>query len=181
MRRFSTIASCCALFGCFVGVIAAGQGTDEVPDLGDVRYSVLDETHFRAIHGSGWVLMDGRSINGTVLCEAQGLCVLPDSRGVFIRGMNLSRSGSTGDPDGDRPLGVYQRDTLASHRHRVAGSDWSDQNTDGLSSKDANVIAGRWNFPEFRYFDNKGLIENTGGNETRPRNIALYTYIRVAK
>ena len=141
--------------------------------LGDVRYSVLPPANFRNLNGDGWQLMDGRNINGSDLCTEFGTCQIPDARGVFIRGMNVGRDQASGDPEGNRGVGSYQSDNIESHthglHHRIIG-DTRGGFTHGVA---AGGGSGSIHDIGIRTTDAKG------GNETRPRNIALYVYIKV--
>jgi len=111
--------------------------------------------------------MDGRDITGSQLCQYTGVCTLPDARGVFIRGMNVNRSRDTGDPSGNRPVGNFQNDEFKSHSH---------------SYVNAGVWARSWkgddSGPKTAH-KQQGDTSKRGGVETRPRNIALYTYIKI--
>lgn len=42
---------------------------------------------------------------------------LPDSRGVFLRGMNEGRDSISGDVAVKRTVGTYQADALRTHAH----------------------------------------------------------------
>lgn len=135
--------------------------------LGNVEYSVLNEEKFRELNGKEWVLMDGRNIAKSKLCKFSGLCDVPDARGVFVRGMNEKRQGKLGDPDGDRVVGEYQQDSFKSHHHQYVNSGVWGRSWRGSSEG-----------PKTAY-EQAGNTNNTGGTETRPRNIALYTYIKI--
>lgn len=145
--------------------------------VGEVRYSVLNPEQFIAIYGKTWVLLDGRNINGTDLWKVSKLVNIPDGRGVFVRGSNMKRDTQTGDPDGDRTVGSYQTDAFATHTHKYSDAHY------------AEVQCGN-----IGLFGNKGdsdndnnrcttdqVTEASGGSETRPRNIVLYTYVKVNK
>lgn len=136
--------------------------------VGQVIYSILNPAQFEASLPASerkkWALLDGRAIAGSKLAECLGgVDKLPDARGMFFRAMNFGRPD--GDPDGDRPVGGYQPDELASHAHNYINSSGGPAGTakdgpHGVAQRSAQTTA-------------------TGGNETRPRNIALYVYIRI--
>lgn len=143
--------------------------------IGDVKYSVLNPENFVRENGKGWVLMDGRNINNTDLFRLTRLNNIPDGRGVFIRNMNAGRSVAEGDPAGNRAMGSYQADEIKTHTHQYSDAHYAEVNcgNQGL-------------------FGNKGESDNdngrcvttqttvaSGGPESRPRNIALYAYIKV--
>jgi hypothetical protein len=100
---------------------------------------------------SGWVQADGD--NGT-----------PDLRGQFIRGRNTFDDGATTrsdgkqDPDGTRSMGDYQADEFKSHTHSGVPSSANGFLSD-IGGNAARTLSG-----------NTGA---TGGNETRPKNVAL--------
>lgn len=84
--------------------------------------------------------------------------ILPDLRGEFIRGWDDSRGVDSG-----RAFGTAQADELESHNHTSAtfavGSGGS---ATVLQSNAAGA----------------GVVQNTGGSETRPRNVALLACIK---
>jgi len=143
--------------------------------IGDVKYSVLEPTKFTKINGEGWVLMDGRSIEGSDLFTETGFKTAYDAQGVFIRGLNLKRDVKTGDPDGEkRLLGSYQWDMVIDHKHTFKGTgtgprlggDYKGNGVALQQMETANPISTNGDIP-------------TSGSETRPKNIALYTYIKI--
>lgn len=106
---------------------------------------------------AGWTQADGN--NGT-----------PDLRGVFLRGLNTFdagltvRSDGSQDPDGaGRTIGNYQPDQFRSHTHTTQRGDWGSMMGGGTPDDIG------W------YATNTGAA---GGNETRPRNVALIFCMR---
>ena len=91
---------------------------------------------------------------------------LPDLRGEFIRGWDDSRGVDSG-----RNFGSFQSDELKQHRHPLVGNDrgtiGSQKFAPGLFKDDAERTASDSNSIGF-----------AGGNETRPRNIALLACIK---
>lgn len=158
-----------------IGHAQSSHGT-----VGDVKYSILEEEQFRIVHDSTWVLMDGRTISGTALNQLinQDAYSLPDARGVFIRGMNMNRDAATGDTDGNRPVGKWQVDGIKKHVHKFRDAWFAEVNcgwggTLGSKSSDSDNVKCEEEDTTYDR-DEDGLI-----NETRPRNIALYIYIKV--
>jgi hypothetical protein len=94
---------------------------------------------------SGWVPADGT--NGT-----------PDLRGSFIRGV-----GTNSDGTASGAFGVKQVDDFKSHSHTLNGGPM------GIYFGGTNMANG------YGRFDVSGAmsIGNTGGTETRPKNVAL--------
>lgn len=126
--------------------------------------TVADPTDFDS-EKSKWVLADGRNVDGS---EYAGKVKpqLPDLRGMFLRGMNEGRTD--GDPDQDRQVGSYQADAFAKHDHNL-----------------------KFHYRSFKGDGGKGrpaLDEGTspkpvtpiqGNRETRPKNVAVYFYIKI--
>ena len=107
---------------------------------------------------AGWIPADGT--NNT-----------KDLRGVFIRGMESFNAGATStttDPDrsGSNTLGSYQGDMYASHNHTftVTGAPMS------IYYGGTNMANG---YGTFDVGWMGGTIGYNGGNETRPKNVAL--------
>ena len=84
---------------------------------------------------------------------------LPDLRGEFIRGYDNGRNVDTG-----RLLGSAQTDAFESHSH-----------SGGQIGAPSGVA---WSNPASDLVPDGGQTGNTGGTETRPRNIAMYYIIR---
>lgn len=126
----------------------------------------------------GWLVCDGTTVSrttyarlfaaiGTTFGAGNGSTTfrIPDLRGEFIRALDLGRGVDAG-----RVLGSFQAGEIQSHKHfgkNIAGSDGIPDTgfTAGerLGSGDGN--------PAFE-------TTNTGGSETRPRNVALLVCIR---
>lgn len=126
----------------------------------------------------GWIVCDGATVSrttyarlfaaiGTTFGAGNGSTTfrLPDLRGEFIRALDLGRGVDAG-----RTLGSFQAGEIQSHKHfgkNIAGSD-------GLP--DSGFTAGE----RLGSGDGNPAFEttNTGGSETRPRNVALLYCIR---
>lgn len=176
-----------------LGFLAFGHQTAPPPQgaLGDVKYSILPPDQFKRENGDGWEVLNGDNqvLIGSDLQKSYGIQHLPDARGVFIRGLNLRRDSRSGDPDSTRIAGSPQDDAFQGHYHSFNGNAHTADVTDppgdwlqvskrvrGLSQTTAN-------------FENQNYVKspkNDGANgeprtatETRPKNIALYTYVKV--
>jgi microcystin-dependent protein len=122
----------------------------------------------------GYLLANGAAVSKTVYAdlyaaiggtygEGSTTFTLPDLRGEFIRGLDNGRGIDTG-----RTLGSAQADELKSHDHNI----YRGNNTPVALNATADSTMG----------PNVGdlLIKtaNTGGSETRPRNIAMNFIIK---
>lgn len=90
---------------------------------------------------------------------------LPDFRGEFRRGWDDGRG-----VDKNRVFGSAQADEFRSHNHRLYGCD-------PVDNQQLTAPALYPDGPE-RVTEATGVIEKTGGVETRPRNIAVLTCIK---
>ena len=120
---------------------------------------------------------DGRSILGSQLSNT-GLSNVPDLRGRFLRGLNTMYNHGevhplnleTADPDGEhRMVGDYQADEVKSHKHSYT------TNSDGNPNGPAPDVPLTW----ARNGKEKRETDQGGGKESRPRNVAVYYYIRI--
>jgi len=115
--------------------------------------------------GSNWVNLGGGIPNGTIAAFATASCPsgwaeYTPARGRFLRGIDPT---GTLDPDGIRTPGSTQEDMFESHSHRIRDNDGS--NTPNEPSLDDG--GSNW---EYTY---QGKVEATGGDETRPKNVAV--------
>ena len=123
--------------------------------------------------------MQGQDISGSDLSIISGIVRLPDARGVFIRSMNLGRESGSGDPEGNREVGDFQADAFQGHKHfnqriGVYKGEESPNNPHQryvINPHPANESAGNYN---------AGYGKPRISNETRPRDIVLYTYIKIS-
>jgi hypothetical protein len=87
--------------------------------IGDSKSAFMTEEEFRDENGPGWILSDGRDVAGSRFASLRGVSVVPDARGMVLRGKNNGRSTAIGDVDGERPIGAQQVDTMQRHRHSI--------------------------------------------------------------
>lgn len=121
---------------------------------------------------TSYVPCDGRSIVGSKLHRITRMTNAPDLRGKFIRGLNqFFNDGeprfdpTRGDTDAGRVVASYQADDFKSHNHSVFNV---------IDVKDGNEKSAIGLNP-----GNPRETGLTGGQETRPRNIAVYFYIKI--
>jgi len=134
---------------------------------------------------SSYAPCDGRSIAGSSLeiKTNHGITHAPDLRGKFVRGLNVIYSvgqplpfdpATNGDPQSNRVVGDFQGDAFRQHVHGYQRyvprtetniSNDTDQRHTGAESNNTA--------------DNTGGANTGGGDETRPRNIAVYFYIKI--
>jgi hypothetical protein len=120
-----------------------------------------------------WVLADGRTAT-TEYFQTTGDNKIPDLRGQFLCGLNSGRADGKEDPEGnDRLTGSYQVDTVKNHNHTNGIFKhlltYSSLNTVATT----NVSVGE---PDLVQSD---TLKPYGGLETRPKNSAVYWYIKV--
>jgi hypothetical protein len=186
-----------SLFGAFLFMLygasyrpqTTAAGIVDHYKVGDVVYSLLDPPNFFRLHGgvdaygeTKWRGLYGSTLSANTdlrkyfSTQLIGGTNLPDARGVFLRGMNEDRSTSTGDANGNRNIGVSQSDMVGSHSHTSTMRTYPASFTNGglvpaIEAQSPIPSQGR----------NPITIGPDGGPETRPRNIALYIYIKVSE
>ncbi|MBB9035587.1 tail fiber protein [Escherichia coli] len=137
---------------------------------------------------TGWLKCNGAAFSSEMypkLAQAYPTNKLPDLRGEFIRGWDDGRGIDAG-----RALLSFQTGMLEKHRHIVVAND-------GYDTKDEWELATifKKTYTQGRGLDatstggslipsptlhSRGSIGNTGGSETRPRNIAFNYIVRAA-
>lgn len=155
------------------------------PNIGDIVSSIFPESLFVRLHGPGWVLADGRDVTGTKYAFL-GSSKVPDLRGMFLRGMNAGRTDQYADPGGNRVVGSYEDDTTAlpklgfrttnagTHNHggKYVG------NGPGMHQTGPHGGPAYDSQPISMDGDHSHILTD-GDPETRPKNVAVYFYIRV--
>lgn len=137
---------------------------------------------------TGWLKCNGAAFSAEEypeLAKAYPTNKLPDLRGEFIRGWDDGRGIDAG-----RVLLSIQTGMLEKHRHIVVANDGYDTKdewelatifkktyTQGRGLDAANTGGSLIPSPTLH---SRGSIGNTGGSETRPRNIAFNHIVRAA-
>ncbi|MCS2083747.1 tail fiber protein [Escherichia coli] len=137
---------------------------------------------------TGWLKCNGAAFSSEKypnLAKAYPTNKLPDLRGEFIRGWDDGRGVDAG-----RALLSIQTGMLEKHRHIVVANDGYDTKdewelatifkktyTQGRGLDAANTGGSLIPSPTLH---SRGSIGNTGGSETRPRNIAFNYIVRAA-
>lgn len=130
---------------------------------------------------TGWLSCDGSAVSRTTYATLYGLIGtlygsgdgsttfnLPDLRGEFIRGWDAGRGVDSG-----RAFGSSQADELKAHRHsyNTNGGTAGGGGDNGLARVGGSAGSATFGYPP-------GAINETGGTETRPRNVAMLYCIK---
>lgn len=126
---------------------------------------------------SKWAPCDGRPIPTSKFQVLTSQTQVPDLRGMFLRGLNIFDpyqpvppiSVDKADPE-IRTVGSYQSDELKSHKHTFSYLKPKQNDSNGGSSNHEVSDTDR---------PTDGTTNATGGVETRPKNIAVYYYIKI--
>lgn len=172
-----------------VGAITAAGLTPSISDLtqlwqamqaaaaGAVSPSGVVQAYAGAAAPTGWLECNGGAVSRTVYSglfaaigttygygDGSGTFNLPDLRGEFIRGWDHGRG-----EDADRDLGSWQADELRSHSHTNTTQRF--ENATNVQSDLLITLPG----------DTSESLETsaTGGDETRPRNVAMMYIIKI--
>lgn len=154
--------------------------------VGDVKYSILSPTQFDAENGDCWVPMDGRALATTdKLRQITGMTNVPDGSGLFLRSQEFS-GGADNDPGRSSAslIGQVQQDDFESHTHTMqsAGNHTHPIGTRGFETNGAPGADGSFDDSDHSTQPagaHTHVINNTGGSETRPKNLNFWIYIRI--
>jgi hypothetical protein len=162
-------------------MVVANGNLKEIIDLKKIAYlpigtilpSMLDPNSFAAAVGdppvfdpvkSKWVLADGRDVTDSQYGKLFGN-ETPDLRGMFLRGMNVNGGQ---DPNQNRTAGHPQTDAFKKHSHMLP-----------ISENEGNVWGVSWSVQGEFKGEHQRWTTAEGGDETRPKNVAIYFYIRI--
>jgi hypothetical protein len=132
-------------------VVAAGPGL--VPAGAVMAF-------YRSTPPTGWLECNGQSAAAYPNLVAIGVITTPDLRGFFVRGWDNNRG-----VDPARALGTSQEDAFEAHNHIY----------DRITAGYTGVQSGTYDTPQGNI---SASSSNTGGTETRPKNIALMYCIK---
>lgn len=137
---------------------------------------------------TGWLKCNGAAFSAEEypeLAKAYPTNKLPDLRGEFIRGWDDGRGIDAG-----RVLLSIQAGMLEKHRHPVVANDGYDSKEEWelatifrrayTQGRGLDVAAAGGSLIPSPTLHSRGSIGNTGGSETRPRNIAFNYIVRAA-
>lgn len=179
------------------GTTNAGKVLTAGATAGSLLWSAVDSTppgqigwFARNTPPTGWLEANGQAIDrsnfknlfdaiGTTFGAGDGVTTfnIPDLRGEFVRGWDNGRG-----VDNNRNFGSNQNDDLKSHNHQIF-VDFNGENAYGQTTS-LNVggasITGAKRGGTYSYVNGEStqLVSLTGGNETRPRNVAMLVCIK---
>ncbi len=144
--------------------------------IGSIIASALTPELMNATGGGDWILADGRPISKDIpYAQITGKKKVPDLRGLFLRGINAGRQGEFSDPSGERLVGSEQADEMRSHTHKIGTS-----GADSFTMAPGGVTQRLAHFLNDQYGGGGPKISGScGGVEVRPRNAAVYYYIKI--
>jgi hypothetical protein len=126
-----------------------------------------------------WVLADGQiDISTSRYALLTKRYKPPDLRGIFLRGMNEGRIDTTGDPEGNRGVGDYQFDAFKKHKHKSPVTYYKSSFKES-GSRPWTAVHMPTEGDIKKWQDRQEDTEEVGGDETRPRNVAVYFYIKI--
>jgi hypothetical protein len=157
--------------------------------IGTIVSSMLTPPKMKELFGDAWIPADGRNVSSqSSYAVATGEKSVPDLRGVFTRGLDQfdfterpRQDTQFLDPDSKRKPGEPQPDSVGSHDHPV-GQAMSD--VGAVSPSGQVLVAEGGRFPSY-YNDHYAkqpparTSPNQPGDETRPKNVAVYFYIKI--
>ncbi|MDD3412461.1 MAG: hypothetical protein PHY47_00510 [Lachnospiraceae bacterium] len=134
--------------------------------VGTVRTSILTLEQFAAESPGQWMLMNGQSCVGTRYQQITGNSNVPNAstEGTFLRQAKAGRA-----------LGSYEADENKSHNHPNSYF-YFGNNPGGLSGAYASYGSGANTNATHAVYINS---TNSGGNESRPKNVAVNFFIKV--
>lgn len=151
--------------------------------MGCIQASPLSEEQFQALNGKGWVLCDGRSVEGSKYARATKVTKAPDLRGVFLRGVNSKRFSDVEEVS----LGEYRADAVGSHKHPIEDPGHEHPMMIGGDGPPDVSLQWSWNNGGIQVRPDKlirsaktGITVGANGNdETRPKSVTVNYFLKV--
>ncbi|MFC1476690.1 hypothetical protein ACFL5S_01860, partial [Fibrobacterota bacterium] len=140
--------------------------------IGTTISSILNPSLFKKSFADPdkWVLADGREVStDSKYYMSTNESRIPDLRGMFLRGMNVNGKGE--DPQQNRKVGSEQQDTFQSHQHKYNTYGKTTGNWRGNKSSQYHLA--------YHIENSVGFVGAEGTTETRPKNVAVYFYIKI--
>lgn len=158
-----------------------GSIVSSVINYADFSRQITDKAFDKTI--STWAPCDGRNVKGSTFSTLFAKDYVPDLRGQFLRG-NYTMGGpsepSQNTPNGNNPRSgesdmngyTYQSEGIKNHRHQIRYYRGRANRSDG-GSANHEVTDGETRPTETTH----SCLECI--NETRPKNIYVYYYVRI--
>ena len=168
--------------------------------IGTIIASMLESEQFQNITGNNWKPADGRKVSAkSGYAKLTGNTVLPDLRGMFLRGLNQfdpqkgARIDKYKDPDGSRrKAGSLQKDATGLPKNKkhpfkgiaeAAGEHshvyFKALSVGGRSGSEVRASAEASTTGLSGNHTHTVVITSGGDSETRPVNVAVYYYIKI--
>lgn len=124
---------------------------------------------------TGWIEMNGQSTSGYPELAAVVGSNVADLRGEFVRGWDNGKGTDSG-----RSIRSFQGDLIKSHKHFVTTADVFNTSAFSTNDNSGDHIVSSDNTPSTygNVRTNRYSTELDGGNENRPRNVALMYIIK---
>jgi hypothetical protein len=136
---------------------------------------------------SKWAPADGRPVPSSRFATAASQLNVPDLRGLFVRGLNsfdpadepAPVAAKQKDPD-PRGRGSFQEDAFRNHDH---GGGKHSHNTGrfqgAVTDFNGPVFRTKEDAQPWPTTESEKVIKSEGADETRPKNVSLFHYIRI--
>jgi len=186
-----------------VNILVKGANSSSILPIGTIVASNLDYTQFCTLNDitisttdyskPSWVPADGRTVPNSIYSKVSSS--VPDLRGIFLRGKN--QFFSSGEPmlieshkdKGTRETNGFQDESIRPHDHQIEDKPHQHQIYVEIPGTPAEVtLQYHWNNighgpardklvqPAYTGITGTKLNE---GEETRPKNVAVFYYIKI--
>ena len=145
--------------------------------IGTYRDSDLDIATFNLQNMGTWMLCNGQSSVGTEYETLTGKAVVPN----FVTEGSFRRQAKAG-----RSVGSHEADENKSHKHNIGNTDTGTAslgNSGQRQDTGSNTTISTYNYSNGTYYYTTSAgsyrAQPTGGDETRPKNVACNVFIKV--